>query len=85
MGEALESVAEAAAQAQAKIGRLVEMLGGELPSGTSPGLPMVSELVRRTSVICLAVSCRFLASCDQLAPAASQAAYRAVRKPSPTR
>ena len=56
------------------------MLGGELPSSTSPGLPMVSELVRRASVTGLAVSCRFLASCDRLAPAASQAAYRVVQE-----
>jgi signal transduction histidine kinase len=80
MAEALESAAEAAAQAQAETGRLVEMLGGELPSSTSPGLPMVSELVRRASVTGLAVSCRFLASCDRLAPAASQAAYRVVQE-----
>lgn len=80
MAETLESAAEAAAQAQAETGRLVEMLGGELPSGTSPGLPMVSDLVRRASVTGLAVSCRFLASCDRLAPAASQAAYRVVQE-----
>jgi signal transduction histidine kinase len=80
MAQALESVAEAAAQAQAEIGRLAEMLGGELPSGPSPGLPMVSELVRRASVTGLPVSCRFAGSCDRLAPAASQAAYRVVQE-----
>jgi signal transduction histidine kinase len=41
---------------------------------------MVSELVRRASFTGLAVTCRFLASCDQLAPAASQAAYRVVQE-----
>ena len=80
MAEALESAAEAAAQAQAETGRLVEMLGGEFPSGTSPGLPLVSELVRRASVTGLPVTCRFLRSCDRLAPAASQAAYRVVQE-----
>jgi len=80
MAQALESVAEAAAQAQAEIGRLVEMLGGQLPSATSPGLPMVSELVRRASVTGLPVNCRFAGSCDRLAPAASQAAYRVVQE-----
>jgi signal transduction histidine kinase len=79
-GMALESVAEAAAQAQAEIGRLVELLGGELPSGTSPGLPMVSELVRRAGATGLAVTCRFLVSGDHLAPAASEAAYRVVQE-----
>jgi len=36
---ALESVAEAAAQAQTEVGRLVELLSGELSAGGSPGLP----------------------------------------------
>jgi signal transduction histidine kinase len=80
MAEALESVAEAAAQARAEIGRLVELLGGGLPSGTSPGLPMVSELVRRAGATGLAVTCRFLVSSDHLAPAASEAAYRVVQE-----
>ncbi len=41
MAEALESVAEAAAQAQTEIGRLVKLLSGKLRSGTAPGLGMV--------------------------------------------
>jgi signal transduction histidine kinase len=41
---------------------------------------MSSELVRRASVTGLAVRCRFLAGCDRLAPAASQAAYRVVQE-----
>jgi signal transduction histidine kinase len=77
---ALEAVAEAAAQAQTEIGRLVELLGGELPDGGSPGLQMVDELVRRASVTGLAVSCRFLGPCDGLAPAASEAAYRVIQE-----
>ncbi|MGH3256876.1 MAG: sensor histidine kinase [Streptosporangiaceae bacterium] len=80
MAEALESVAEAAAQAQAEIGRLVELLGGEPPSGTPPGLPMVSELVRRAGATGLAVTCRFLVGGDHLPPAASEAAYRVVQE-----
>ena len=80
MAEALESVAEAAAKARAEIGRLVELLGGEPPSGTSPGLPMVGELVRRAGATGLAVTCRFLVSGDHLAPAASEAAYRVVQE-----
>jgi signal transduction histidine kinase len=80
IAEALEAVADAAAQAQAESGRLVEMLGGELPSGTSPGLPAVSDLVRRASVTGLAVSYRIQGSCNQLSPAASETAYRIVQE-----
>jgi signal transduction histidine kinase len=80
VAEALESVAEAAAQAQTEIGRLVALLGGELPSGTFPRLQMIDELVRRASVAGLPVSCRFLGGCDRLAPAVSEAAYRVVQE-----
>jgi signal transduction histidine kinase len=77
---ALESVAEAAAQAQTEVGRLVELLSGELSAGGSPGLPMVDELVRRASGTGLAVTCRFAGGYDRLAPASSQAAYRVVQE-----
>jgi signal transduction histidine kinase len=80
MEEALESVAAAAAQAQTEIGRLVELLSGELPAGAPPRLQMVDELVRHASLTGLAVSCRFEGSCDRLAPAASEAAYRVVQE-----
>jgi signal transduction histidine kinase len=78
--EALRSVAEAAAQAQAEIGSLVELLSGDLPSGTSPRLLMIDELVRQASVTGLAVSCRFQGPCDGLAPETSEAAYRVVQE-----
>jgi signal transduction histidine kinase len=77
---ALESVAEAAAQAQTEVGRLVELLSGELSAGGSPGLPMVDELVRRASGTGLTVTCRFAGGYDRLAPASSQAAYRVVQE-----
>jgi signal transduction histidine kinase len=80
VAEALESVAEAAAQAQTEVGRLVELLSGGPPAGPPPGLAMVDELVRRASGSGLAVSCRFAGRCDQLAPAASEAAYRVVQE-----
>src|SRR5580692_8340551 len=59
VAEALESVAEAAAQAQTEVGRLVELLssGPTGPAGPPPGLAMVDELVRRASGSGLAVSC----------------------------
>ena len=77
--EALNSIADAAAQARTEIGRLVELLSGELPPGSSPRLQMVDELVRRASATGLAVTCRFLGGCDRLAPAASETAYRVVQ------
>jgi len=78
--EALNSIADAAAQAQTEIGRLAGLLGGELPPGTSPRLQMVDELVRRASATGLAVTCSFLGACDRMAPAASEAAYRVVQE-----
>jgi signal transduction histidine kinase len=80
VAEALTSVAEAAAQAQAEIGRLVELLSGDPGSGSLPQLPMAEELVRRASATGLAVSCRFVGSCDRLSAAASEAAYRVVQE-----
>ena len=80
MTEALESVAEAAGQAQAEIGSLVELLAGALPSAPSPRLPMIGELVARASATGLAVTCHFLGNCDQLPAAASEAAYRLVQE-----
>jgi signal transduction histidine kinase len=80
VAEALESVAEAAAQAQTEIGRLVELLSRGPSAGPRPGLAMVGELVRRAGDTGLAVSCRFVGACDRLAPAASEAAYRVVQE-----
>ncbi len=84
VAEALESVAEAAAQAQAEIGRLVELLSGAAQAGPQAGSPaglaLVDELVRRASVTGLAVNCRFAGRYDRLAPAASQVAYRVVQE-----
>jgi signal transduction histidine kinase len=80
MARALASVALAACEAQEEIGRLVELLGGDLPDGSSPDLAMAGELVRRAASTGLQVSCRFAGSCDELTPAASQAAYRVVQE-----
>ncbi len=80
VARALESVAEATAQAQAEIGRLAGMLSGELPPGAVPTLDMAGELVRRASMTGLAVSLRVQGRYDQLSPAASEAAYRLVQE-----
>jgi signal transduction histidine kinase len=79
MAEALMSVAEAAAQAQQEIGQLVELLRGDVPSGSSPNLQMIHELVRRAATTGLTVTCRFTGSCE-LAPTASETAYRLVQE-----
>jgi signal transduction histidine kinase len=80
MAQALASVAEAAAQAQEEIGRLVELLAAEPEVGTSANLQMIDELVSRAVATGLQVSCQFSASFDDLSPAASQAAYRVVQE-----
>ena len=80
MALALASVAEAAAQAQEEIGRLVELLAAEPESGPSANLQMIDELVHRAAVTGLRVSCQFAGSFDDLTPAASQAAYRVVQE-----
>jgi signal transduction histidine kinase len=80
VAEALESVAEAAAQAQAEIGRLVELLGDDPASSAPPRLAMVDELVQRAGATGLAVSCRLEGRYDNLAAAASEAAYRVVQE-----
>jgi signal transduction histidine kinase len=78
--EALESVAEAAAEARAEIGRLAELLSGPQPADAPPRLEMIDELVQRASGAGLAVTCRLQASWDGLAPAAAEAAYRLVQE-----
>jgi signal transduction histidine kinase len=79
MAEALMSVAEAAAQAQEEISRLVELLRGDLPAGSSPSLQMIDELVRRAATTGLTVTCRLSDACE-LAPTASETAYRVVQE-----
>ena len=52
------SVAEAAAQAQDEIGRLVQLLRGDLPAGSSPNLQMLDELVRHAATAGQTVTCQ---------------------------
>jgi signal transduction histidine kinase len=80
VGTALESVAAAADQARAEIGRLIGLLGGEPASSAAARLDMVDELVRRASMTGMAVNCRYLGPHDQLSPAASEVAYRLVQE-----
>ena len=79
MAEALMSVAEAAAQAQDEIGRLVQLLRGDLPAGSSPNLQMLDELVRHAATAGQTVTCRLSGACE-LPPAASETGYRVVQE-----
>src|ERR1700691_1130354 len=80
MMTALSSVAEAAAQAREEIGRLVELLSGDLPPGVSPSVRMVGELVRRAAATGLDVTCRITGCGDELSVTASEIAYRVVQE-----
>jgi signal transduction histidine kinase len=80
VARSLESVAEAAAQARAEVGTLLELLGDRPPSSPAPRLDMVDELVHRAGLAGQTVSCRFLGPCDRLGPAASEAGYRLVQE-----
>jgi signal transduction histidine kinase len=78
--EALTAVAEAADSAQAEIGRVTGLLDDH-PVGASWHLwRPVDELVRRARAAGQQVTCRTPAASIQLAPAASQAVYRAVQE-----
>ena len=67
-------------QAQTEIGRLVDLLGGELASGNPPGLQLIDELVRQAGGAGLAVTYRLAGSCGRLSVAVSEAAYRVVQE-----
>ena len=80
VAEALETVAEAVAAAQAEAGLLTELLAGGPLSVPPPGVHMAEELVRQAAVTGLKVSCQFTGAWDQMAPAASEAAYRVIQE-----
>ena len=78
--EAFDSIGEAARQAEAEIGRLVELLGCDPPPCGADGMRLVDELVARASAAGLAVTCRFAGSFDSLSPAAAETAYRLIQE-----
>jgi signal transduction histidine kinase len=78
--EAFDSISEAARQAQAEIGRLVELLDQDSLQRSGPGVRLIGELVTRAGAAGLAVSCRFTGSADGLCDAAADAAYRVVQE-----
>jgi signal transduction histidine kinase len=77
--EAFDSIGEVAQQAEAEIGRLLELLDAT-GQQRADGLGLIGELVTRASATGLAVSCRFSGSADDLPAAAADAAYRVVQE-----
>jgi signal transduction histidine kinase len=78
--EAFDSIGEAARQAEAEIGRLVELLDHDSRPSGADGIRLIGELVARAGAAGLAVSCRFTGSAGGLPARASDAAYRVVQE-----
>ena len=78
--EAFDSIGEVAQQAEAEIGRLLELLDATGQPRGADGLRLIGELVTRASAAGLAVSCRFSGPADGLPADAADAAYRVVQE-----
>jgi signal transduction histidine kinase len=82
--EAFDAIAEVVQQAEAEIGRLVQLLDQDPRLDLRPlgagGMMLVDELVARARAAGLAVSCRVSGSADGLSGEASEAAYRVVQE-----
>ena len=78
--EAFDSIGEVARQAEAEIGRLVELLDHDSQQRGGHGVRLIGELVTRAGAAGLAVSCRFTGSADGLPDATADAAYRVVQE-----
>jgi signal transduction histidine kinase len=79
-GEAFDAIEETARQAEAEIGRLVDLLDQDKHQRNSDAIRLIGELVARAGAAGLVVSCRFTGSTDGLAAQASGAAYRVVQE-----
>jgi signal transduction histidine kinase len=77
--EAFTSISEAARQAGAEIGRLVELLNDPVPD-PSPGLRIVEELVARAHTSGLGITCQLRGDIDDLGGGGADAAYRMVQE-----
>src|SRR6202044_1884917 len=81
--EAFDSIGEAARQAEAEIGRLVDLLDHDSRPGGADSIGLIGELVARAGATGLAVSCRFTGSAGGLPARASEVAYRVVQESLP--
>jgi signal transduction histidine kinase len=79
-GEAFDAIEETARQAEAEIGRLVDLLDQSKHQRNSDAIRLIGELVARAGAAGLAVSCRFIGSTDDLTAQASDVAYRVVQE-----
>jgi signal transduction histidine kinase len=78
--EAFDSIGEVAQQAEAEIGRLLDLLDATGEQRGADGIELIGELVTRASAAGLAVSCRFSGSADDLPAIVADAAYRVVQE-----
>ena len=77
---ALDSISEAAKQAEEEVGRLVDLLGVDEATSDVPGLHLVRQLVAQASATGIQISCRFEGAADGLSPAISDVAFRVVQE-----
>src|SRR5258708_29595112 len=77
--EAFDAIAEAARQAEAEIGRLVELLDCDPPPCGTDWMRLVDELVEPASAAAPRVTCRFAGTFAGLSPGAAETAYRLIQ------
>jgi signal transduction histidine kinase len=77
---ALDSIAEAAQQAEAEVARLVDLLGVEAPVRDVAGLQLVEQLVAQVAATGIAIGCRFEGTSEGVPIAASEAAFRVAQE-----
>jgi signal transduction histidine kinase len=78
--EAFDAIAEAISQAEAEIGRLVELLDHEPGPHGIDGIGLVNELVARAGATGLSVSCRIGGLAERVPERVSEAVYRVVQE-----
>ena len=83
--EAFDSIGEVAQQAEAEIGRLLELLDATGQQRGADGVRLIGELVTRAAAAGLAVSCRFSGSADGLPAQPPTPPTGWSRRASPTR
>ena len=83
--EAFDSIGEVAQQAEAEIGRLLELLDAIGQQRGADGVRLIGELVTRAGAAGLAVSCRFSGSADGLPARPPTPPTGWSRRASPTR
>ncbi len=78
--KAFASIAAAALEAEAEIGRLIEFLGPSGPPVPYTGLRIVEDLVRRARSSGVTLSCNFVGEFEDLAEDSADAACRLVQE-----